>query len=52
MTNGYPEEFLQQVEQKRVISENRTPPPEELVRSFFSGTEDQEVTPSYHTSKD
>jgi hypothetical protein len=35
MSNGYPKKFLQQVEQKRVMFENRTPPPEELVRSFF-----------------
>ncbi len=35
MSNGYPKKFLQQVEQKRVMLKNRTPPPEELVRSFF-----------------
>jgi hypothetical protein len=35
MSNGYPKKFLQQVEQKHVMFENRTPPPEELVRSFF-----------------
>ena len=35
ISNGYPKKFLQQVEQKRVMSKNRTPPPEELVRSFF-----------------
>ncbi len=35
MSNGYPKKFLQQVEQKRVMFKNRTPPPEELVRSFF-----------------
>jgi hypothetical protein len=35
MSNGYPKKCLQQVEQKRVMFENRTPPPEELVRSFF-----------------
>ena len=38
MSNGYPKKFLQQVEKKRVMFENRTPPPEELV---LSGTEDQ-----------
>ena len=35
MSNGYPKKFLQQVEQKRVMFKNRTPPPEELVRLFF-----------------
>jgi hypothetical protein len=35
MSNGYPKKFLQQVEQKRVMFENKTPPPEDLVRSFF-----------------
>ena len=35
MSNGYPKKFLQQVEQKHVMFENRMPPPEELVRSFF-----------------
>ena len=35
MSNGYPKKFLQQVEQKRVMFENRTPTHEELVRSFF-----------------
>ena len=35
MSNGYPKKFLQQGEQKRVMFKNRTPPPEELVKSFF-----------------
>jgi hypothetical protein len=63
MSNGYPKKFLQQVENKRVMFENRTPPPEELVRSFFDLVEHAlwwnrilrrplAVTPSYRTSKD
>jgi hypothetical protein len=32
MSNGYSKKCLQQVEQKRVMFENRTLPPEELVR--------------------
>ena len=39
MTNGYPKKFLQQVEHKRVMQQNRTPSPEELVRLFFDSVE-------------
>jgi hypothetical protein len=39
MTNGYPNKFLQQVEHKRIIQQNQTPSPEELVRLFFDSVE-------------
>jgi hypothetical protein len=39
MTNGYPKKFLQQVEHKHVVQQNRTPSPEELVRLFFDSVE-------------
>jgi hypothetical protein len=63
MSNGYPKKFLQQVEKKRVMFENRTSSPEEIVRSFFDLVEHAlwwnrilrrplAVTPSYRTSKD
>ena len=39
MTNGYPKKFLQQVEQKRIMQQDQTPSPEELVRLFFDSVE-------------
>ncbi len=34
ISNGYPKKFIQQVESNRAKRQNRTPPPEELVRMF------------------
>jgi hypothetical protein len=39
ISNGYPKKFIQQVESNRVKRQNRTPPPEELVRMFFDVVE-------------
>ena len=55
MTNGYPKKFLQQVEQKRIMQQDQTPSPEELVLLFFDSVETKTnyiIMPSSHTSKD
>ena len=35
VTNGYPRNFIREVERKQMLTQDATPSPEELVRIFF-----------------
>ncbi len=41
LLNGYPQKFLQEVEKKRVMMQEKVRPPEELVKEFFDLVEPQ-----------
>ena len=39
LTNGYPRNFIREVERKRMLTQDATPSPEELVHEFFENAE-------------
>jgi hypothetical protein len=54
LLNGYPRKFLQEVERKRAIRQEKASSPEEMVKEFFDLVEPQSivtVTLSFPTLK-